>query len=72
MKDYKVVIFDLDGTLLDTVPGINMNLNRSLEKIGIPLKYTIADTRGFIGKGTDHLLRCALGERYSRILCSKF
>lgn len=36
MLRYKAVIFDLDGTLLDSVPGIKLTLNMLTKKLGLP------------------------------------
>ncbi len=55
----KAVLFDLDGTLLDTVADIHKKLNASLEKFGFP-SVTIEQTAEFMGCGAEELLRCAL------------
>lgn len=49
------VIFDLDGTLIDSAPDIAANANAVLEEMGMsPLPE--AQLRGFIGKGVAHLI----------------
>ncbi|MDA3932264.1 MAG: HAD family hydrolase [Tenericutes bacterium] len=51
----KAVIFDLDGTLLDTIEDIANTCNIVLEKRGyktLPLK----DYRQYVGKGVKHLI----------------
>jgi len=49
------VIFDLDGTLIDSVPDVHALANRVLAEQGFgPL--TLPQVRGFIGKGVPHLI----------------
>jgi phosphoglycolate phosphatase len=49
------VIFDLDGTLIDSAPDIHAVSNRVLAEEGFaPL--TFAEVRSFIGKGVPHLV----------------
>lgn len=36
MSRYKLVIFDLDGTILDTTEGILLSVNHTIDKYGIP------------------------------------
>ena len=33
----KAIVFDLDGTLLDTIPDIAASLNRALAAFGLPI-----------------------------------
>jgi phosphoglycolate phosphatase len=56
-----VLIFDLDGTLVDSLPGIAASLNRALESLGQAVHVTAA-IRGFIGNGSLELARRALPE----------
>lgn len=53
------VIFDLDGTLLDTLEDLTDAVNAALEKNGYP-KRTLAEMRCFVGNGAAHMLRCAV------------
>ncbi|MFQ5439277.1 MAG: phosphoglycolate phosphatase [Paracoccaceae bacterium] len=46
----RAVIFDLDGTLIDSAPEINGIANRVLEAENLA-PITLADTRRFIGEG---------------------
>jgi len=49
------VIFDLDGTLIDSVPDVHALANRVLAEHSFgPL--TLPQVRGFIGKGVPHLI----------------
>ncbi len=44
------LIFDLDGTLVDSLPGIAQALNRALASLGLP-EHPLAAVRGFVGDG---------------------
>jgi phosphoglycolate phosphatase len=53
------LIFDLDGTLIDSLPGIAASLNRALEEGGFGT-HPHHDVRRFIGNGSYELARRAL------------
>lgn len=58
----RAVIFDLDGTLVDSAPAIQTIGSAFLAEIGAaPL--TLAETRSFIGKGAAVFLNRALAAR---------
>ncbi len=52
-------IFDLDGTLVDSLPGIAASLNAALASLGQDT-YEPAQVRTFIGDGAEMLVRRAL------------
>jgi len=53
---HKAIIFDLDGTLLDTLPDIYKSVNIALGSIGYPLvDYDIV--KGGINRGSRHLIK---------------
>ena len=56
---FKAVIFDLDGTLLDTLFDLGSSMNNVLEKNGFPL-HSIEKYRYMIGKGVEYLVTAAL------------
>lgn len=60
MKRY--IVFDLDGTLVDSLPGIAEGVNRSLRALGLPTHSQEA-VRGMIGSGAANLCAKALGYR---------
>jgi len=53
------LIFDLDGTLVHSLPGIVASLNRALAGMGMP-QHTEAVVRGFVGNGARVLATRAL------------
>lgn len=53
------LIFDLDGTLVDSLEGIAASLNRALASIGLPT-HPLAAVRGFIGNGARILVQRAV------------
>ncbi len=55
----KFVIFDLDGTLLDTIDDLTDGVNHALEKFGYPPR-TVADVTAFVGNGIGNLIARAL------------
>lgn len=58
-KKYKCVMFDLDGTLLDTIGDIKHNINLTMKSLGYPL-HTYEETRTFINDGAYKLIERAL------------
>ena len=56
---YKAVLFDLDGTLLDTLGDLHLGVNLMLEKYDYPLR-TVEEIRAFVGNGARELIRRAL------------
>ena len=58
---YKTIIFDLDGTLLDTLDDLTDAVNFALQKRGLKLR-TREEVRSFIGNGIAKLIERALGE----------
>ena len=52
---YKTAIFDLDGTLLDTLDDLANAVNYALKKHGLPVRST-KDIRAFLGNGMARLI----------------
>ena len=55
---YKSVIFDLDGTLLNTLGDLAASVNHALKSCGYP-ERTVAEVRAFIGNGVVKLMQRA-------------
>ena len=53
------VIFDLDGTLLDTLEDLTDSTNYALKKFGLQ-ERSIDEVRQFVGNGVDRLIRRAV------------
>lgn len=49
------IIFDLDGTLLDTLEDLTDSVNYAMEKFGFPV-HTIEEIRSFVGNGAPKLI----------------
>ena len=58
----RAVIFDLDGTLIDSAPDIHAAANTLMERHGFA-PFTPAETRSFIGSGVPHFITCCLRAR---------
>ena len=57
MVDY--IVFDLDGTLIDTLEGITVAVNETLKEVGLDYHYTKGEVKTFIGKGAKNLITLA-------------
>ena len=55
----KLIIFDLDGTLLDTLEDLSAAVNHALELRGLPL-HTVEEYRHMVGHGVRNLVQQAL------------
>ena len=53
------IIFDLDGTLLDTLDDLHAAVNHTLAQFGCPPR-TREEVRQFVGNGVDQLVRLSL------------
>ncbi len=59
MKKYKAVIFDLDGTLLDTLEDLKDSVNYALGNAGMPLR-SLEEVRTFVGNGVWRLMELSV------------
>ena len=55
MKQKFTILFDLDGTLVDTAPDLMLAHNHVMKKFGYPTKST-EDIRSLVGKGAGALI----------------
>ena len=53
------ILFDLDGTLLDTLEDLADSVNETLRHFGYPQR-TFGEVRAFVGNGMDRLIQQAL------------
>lgn len=58
-NNIKCLVFDLDGTLLDTIKTINYYLNRALAHHNLP-SVSEAETMSFVGDGARKLIERAI------------
>lgn len=59
MKDKIAVLFDLDGTLLDTLCDLCDSVNVAMQRFSSP-EITLEDTRRFVGHGAADLISKAI------------
>lgn len=59
MKKYKLAIFDLDGTLLETLEDLHDSTNHALVSQGLPPR-TLDEVRRFVGNGIHKLIERAV------------
>lgn len=52
-------VFDLDGTLVDSIPGIARGLNLALKALGYP-EHSVDAIREMVGKGARELCLASL------------
>ena len=62
----KTIIFDLDGTLIDSIEDIAVCMNKVLESLNLPT-YEIKDYKYFVGSGVDVLVNNALKDSSQEI-----
>ena len=54
-KQFETFVFDLDGTLLDTLTDLANSCNRALRSFGMP-ERTVEEVRQFLGNGVRRLM----------------
>ncbi|MEE8436942.1 MAG: HAD family hydrolase, partial [Candidatus Neomarinimicrobiota bacterium] len=59
IENFKGVIFDMDGTLVNTLEEIGRTVNEVLTLQGLP-PHDLENYRSFIGRGIQHLMSSAL------------
>lgn len=59
MKEYNTYIFDLDGTLLNTINDLAASVNYALRSVGLP-EHSVDDVRRFVGNGVRKLMERAI------------
>ncbi len=64
MNNYDVCIFDLDGTLVNSLADLADCVNDALSLHSLPT-HTLKEYRQFIGHGIANLIKCAMGDKAS-------
>ncbi|MCS7204179.1 MAG: HAD family hydrolase [Leptospiraceae bacterium] len=64
-KIIKGIIFDLDGTIIDTLPDLANSVNYGLQKVGLE-KIPTDIIKGFIGDGMKSLIEKTLNDLYNQ------
>lgn len=59
MKHYDAVLFDMDGTLLDTLEDLRDSVNAVLAGVGYPLR-TLDEIRAAVGYGVERLIEASV------------
>lgn len=60
---YKLVVFDLDGTLVNSLRDLAIAVNEGLRKAGLST-HSVEEYRIFVGNGREKLVERAMGESY--------
>ena len=61
MPDFDLILFDVDGTLVDTQQDVYISLNLALQEIGLP-QISIRTAKLAIGPGPKDFMKYVLGE----------
>lgn len=61
MRKYNTIIWDMDGTLLDTLDDLTDSVNEALKEFQLPVRTRI-DIRSFIGNGVLRLVELSVQE----------
>lgn len=61
MPKYTTIIFDLDGTLMNTLDDLAISTNYALAENGLPIR-TVEEVRQFVGNGVRKLIERAVPE----------
>ena len=67
---YKAVLFDMDGTVLDTLDDLADSVNRSLREFGLPevSRFQVGQS---LGNGAKYLIRHCLPEGSDEAFCEQ-
>ena len=67
MKQKFTILFDLDGTLVDTAPDLMHAHNHVMRKFGYPTKST-EEIRNLVGQGAGAMLEDQFGDKLKKSL----
>ena len=68
---YDTVLFDMDGTVLDTLHDLWASTNAVLRELGAP-ERTLDEIRSYVGNGAANQIRRAMPEGSSDAALSSF
>jgi len=71
MSQIKAILFDLDGTLIDSVTDLANSVNHTLAELSMPL-HTIEEIRSFVGDGVQKLIRRSLEQGHREKFAEAF
>ena len=60
----QIIVFDLDGTLVNSAPDLCYALNKTLEEINIPL-ITLQEVMGYLGDGALELIKRGISKHHN-------
>lgn len=60
----KMAVFDLDGTLVNSLTDLALSVNKGLAAAGLP-EHPIESYRRFVGNGREKLIQRAMGGAYA-------
>ncbi|MFL2682240.1 MAG: HAD-IA family hydrolase [Alphaproteobacteria bacterium] len=60
----QIIVFDLDGTLINSAPDLCYALNKTLEEINIPL-ITLQEVMGYLGDGALELIKRGISKHHN-------
>lgn len=63
MKNIEAIIFDLDGTLIDSVSDLAASVNFTLKSLGLA-ERSVEEIRSFVGDGVQKLIVRSLGDTH--------
>ncbi len=70
MRKYDTVLFDLDGTLLDSLEDMKDSVNHVMEEFGFP-KHSLEEIRSFVGNGIRRLIERSVPEGTDGETCER-
>lgn len=66
MRQVELIIFDLDGTLVDSKEAIAKGINFALKKVGLKEK-SMGEICSYIGIGVDDLINKSVGKKHLKL-----
>ena len=67
---YRLVVFDMDGTILDTLEDLTDSVNYALGCLGFPIRSK-QEVCGFVGNGIRKLIEQAVPKGTEKVLTDR-